>query len=204
MLHLDLADHYGSQWASLSLDAFLAWAGAAAERPAVDADAQASCSPASRNESVQQQPAAHLASLQAAPDTANEAGEPAALLEVPCTCWRVRAQAYHHLVFHTSTGLVPIHKSMLRAGVLQALRKLTGAVPAAGGLPAVEVSVPSADSSLYTHVEVEKTEKADLGASREYNIDLAPKVWHSLPYPHASSMHKTCTLHGRHALWLCF
>lgn len=60
--------------------------------------------------------------------------------------------------------------------MLQELRKLTGAVPAAGGLPAVEVRVPSVDSSLYTHVEVEQTGDADLGAPREYNIDLAPKV----------------------------
>ena len=73
--------------------------------------------------------------------------------------------------------------------MLQELGKLTrGAVPAAGGLPAVEVRVPSVDSSLYTHVEVEQTGNADLGASRDYNIDLAPKVWHSLSCKHASSM----------------
>ena len=78
MLHLDPADHYGSQWASHSLDAFLAWAGAAAERPAVGADAQASCSPAVSEEHAQLQPAADLAALPTAPDTANEAGELAA------------------------------------------------------------------------------------------------------------------------------
>ena len=85
-------------------------------------------------------------------------------------------------------------------GVLQELRKLTGAVPAAGGLPAVEVSVPSVDNSHYTHVEVEKTGNADLGASREYNIDLAPKVWHS-PSLHECQQHaETCAPHGRHGL----
>ena len=71
MLHLDPADHYGSQWASHSLDALLAWAGAAAKPP--DAG----------NEQTQLQTYADLASLPTAPGTASEAGGSRTLLAVP-------------------------------------------------------------------------------------------------------------------------
>ena len=105
MLHLDPADHYGSQWASHSLDAFLAWAGAAADRPGVGGDAQASCSSASEDEHAQPQPAADLASLPTAPGTADEAGEPASRLAVPCACWRAGAQVHFYPIGPLFNGL---------------------------------------------------------------------------------------------------
>lgn len=42
--------------------------------------------------------------------------------------------------------------------------------------PAVEAALDRNARSTYSHVEVRRHSNADLGPSREYNIDLAPKV----------------------------
>jgi len=63
-----------------------------------------------------------------------------------------------------------------------AARPPTLSAMASADAPSGEEELAAGGSSIYSHVEVERRPGADLGASRAYSVDLAPKA---RPWLHA-------------------
>ncbi|BDA41276.1 Rab proteins geranylgeranyltransferase component A 2 [Coccomyxa sp. Obi] len=154
VLHLDPAGYYGSHWTSFQLDQYLDWTRShgcdASEASGHNSSTNTNTVTSSASQGAQQEP-------QPAPysPVSREHAAPAS-----CTS---DLNAGHLDVAVAANGIGSHERPTMRrtAEAESFLEVPTGSNP-----------------GRYTNVEVQRAEGAELGPSREYNIDVAPRVVH--------------------------
>jgi RAB protein geranylgeranyltransferase component A len=150
VLHLDPANYYGSLWTSFQLDQFLDWC------KSHGSDKIGSTPPASADAQPLTQPSASSIATHASQDSAREEAASAQSASAADN----HNPSVSEIQGPGGDGFE--HTSAASSSSAQQMSVLRRPVAETG--------------RIYMHAEVHRAEGADLGPSREYNIDLAPRV----------------------------
>lgn len=151
VLHLDPAGYYGSQWTSFQLDQFLDWS----KSHGCDTSEASGHNPRTTTNTTLS--ATHVAQQESQPaHNSPRSREPAAPASLTSA----------HNAGHPGATSKANEIGSEQTSTLRSIREEKSFL---------EVSI-SSDPGTYTNVEVQRAEGAELGPSREYNIDVAPRV----------------------------
>lgn len=155
VLHLDSANYYGSEWTSFQLNQFLDWCNSQKATATVtnasstQTDASSTALPGLSVAQPEKQPTVTSSGTQPLP-ASSEQGSGAYDRKASVPEPHASAQSDLHPSSATASD--------------QALQQAFVQVPVGRG------------EGSYTNLEIDRAEGAELGPSREYNIDLAPRV----------------------------
>lgn len=163
VLHLDPAGYYGSKWASFQLDSFLDWT--AQQRST--SEPERNCKNARHS----------ISNGQAATGSVDTSETEHTSAETVAASMSPKSSPLAAVSGESQRDSGPPH-GRAEASLESAQQQQALQIPMAGH-----------SSPLNTNVEVFRAADADLGSSRDYNIDMAPRVSH--PSANSSAMTST-------------